>query len=347
MGVSANDRDLAAEPDPALAEAVVPFLMSLSDFELRPLHVGQTPPSRSDVERQLRATLGRDQALFLEKWGHRLGEAQLRAFEPLQHDDYEVRFHLARLHKQLRRQGGQASQQSRGPGASATKAVRNRRLRYMQVGLDREYFSLEAMRDREPELYEQFVGRFVSERERSQPFPASMGLVERIYHDIDDAEHRRRLGRDTEESSHLERPAGSGDGDADQGEEEQIVEYDTDSESEDADPGTGESAAVVAAATPEPAADRPARPFVEPEYDADEFGDGADELEEEREYELELERTLEERAELENELRRIMRERFVDGLDSTFRYSEIDDDEGLDDLDMIGADEQDRYFDED
>jgi hypothetical protein len=51
------------------------------------------------------------------------------------------------------------------------------------------------------------------------------------------------------------------------------------------------------------------------------------------------------RQDLQDEFVRMMREKWLDGLEN-FDYSVVDDNEALDDIDQISKDAQDRYFDE-
>jgi hypothetical protein len=51
---------------------------------------------------------------------------------------------------------------------------------------DSTYFTDTSMRDRHPLLYEEYIGAFTSEEEKSRPFSEEMGLIDRIYHNIDE-----------------------------------------------------------------------------------------------------------------------------------------------------------------
>ena len=95
--------------------------------------------------------LQRDPALFLERHGkHLLGAGDLRLFHHLR-GDYEVDFHLNKLTAAI----APSPEQS----ASHRRTVKNRRLAHMMRTLDHEgYFLEDAMRRREPLLYDVFVG---------------------------------------------------------------------------------------------------------------------------------------------------------------------------------------------
>lgn len=71
--------------------------------------------------------------------------------------------------------------------------VRNRRLRFLQQQLalpHSDYFCIEALRRRDPELYEEYVGQYLSEAEKLAPFDPEMTLVQRIYYNLDEMEAR-------------------------------------------------------------------------------------------------------------------------------------------------------------
>ncbi|CAN6215198.1 unnamed protein product [Urochloa humidicola] len=107
-----------------------------------------TPPSPPRRQAELRALLARDAPLFLERYGSTLSADELAAFDALG-ADYEVGWHLRRL---------RAAAAGAPPSAAR---VRNRRRAYLdRLVCEGEYFSEEAMREREPYLHHEYLGRF-------------------------------------------------------------------------------------------------------------------------------------------------------------------------------------------
>ncbi|RLM54155.1 coiled-coil domain-containing protein 97 [Panicum miliaceum] len=106
------------------------------------------PPSPPRRRAELRALLARDAPLFLERYGSALSAGELAAFDALS-PDYEVDWHLRRL---------RAAAAGAPPPAAQ---VRNRRRAYLdRLVREGEYFSEEAMREREHYLHREYLGRF-------------------------------------------------------------------------------------------------------------------------------------------------------------------------------------------
>ncbi|XP_030646551.1 coiled-coil domain-containing protein 97 [Chanos chanos] len=176
--------------------------------------------------------------------------------------------------------------QKRASSQINSTRVRNHRYGALRA-LQREgqYFSEEQMRFREPLLYEQYIGQYLSEEEILQRSQEAMqkgtgGLADLL---IDSYQERVLQSRLQEEQ------------DREEGAEE---------ESEDED-GNGESR----------------EPAWEP--------------------------TPEEKAMLREEFVSQMHQRFLDGKDKDFNYSEVDENPDYDNLDIVSHDAEERYFDED
>lgn len=72
------------------------------------------------------------------------------------------------------------------PSESQQRIVSNRRYEYLKRHLrESSYFSDEAMQQREPVLYEQYVGQYQSEQEKTMPFANDVTLVQRVLSNID------------------------------------------------------------------------------------------------------------------------------------------------------------------
>ncbi|WOL12964.1 Coiled-coil domain-containing protein [Canna indica] len=107
--------------------------------------------------------LSRDAPIFLERYGAELTSDELREFDKLR-KDYEVGWHLNLLNRR------------RNPTAEDDRArsvtVKNRRRAYMErLVQDGEYFSEDAMREREPYLHHEYLGKFQDPAGRSLSRP--------------------------------------------------------------------------------------------------------------------------------------------------------------------------------
>jgi len=99
--------------------------------------------------------LHRNPANFLFRFGKHIKSEQLQYFEEI-NGDYEVEFHLKELRKTL-------------DTSLSRKLVQNRRYAAMQKLIQSgEYFAETEMRRRNPMLYEQMVGRFLTDEEKQK-----------------------------------------------------------------------------------------------------------------------------------------------------------------------------------
>ena len=95
---------------------------------------------------------------FLMRFGRVLSASDLVWFDDLMPLDYEVDYRVKELRKNLA-----MSLKSR------ENIVKNRRFEYLKELMDRgSYFSEEEMRNRNPLLFEHYVGQYLSEEERQQ-----------------------------------------------------------------------------------------------------------------------------------------------------------------------------------
>ncbi|KAL0326617.1 UNVERIFIED_CONTAM: hypothetical protein Sangu_1739700 [Sesamum angustifolium] len=107
--------------------------------------------------------LSTDAAVFLERYGSKLSLEELSQFDVLK-DDYEINWHLNHLRSVI------------NPTVEERKSklakIKNRRLAYMdKLMLDGHYFSEDAMREREPYLHHEYVGKFQDPSGRSMARP--------------------------------------------------------------------------------------------------------------------------------------------------------------------------------
>ncbi|CAE6214720.1 unnamed protein product [Arabidopsis arenosa] len=133
------------------AEEITARLSSLDNLYF-PRAVQLTAASSDQRKSILLDLLRRDPAVFLERYGSELLVDELLAFDALKHD-YEVDWHLKNLRKKI----SPTSEELK----SRSVAVRNRRLAYLnKLVSEGQYFSEDAMRDREPYLHHEYVGKF-------------------------------------------------------------------------------------------------------------------------------------------------------------------------------------------
>ena len=101
--------------------------------------------------------------MISERYGSQLSLDELLAFDALKHD-YEVDWHLKNLRKKISPTSGELK--------SRSVAVRNRRLAYLnKLVSEGQYFSEDAMRDREPYLHHEYVGKFQDSMSRNMARP--------------------------------------------------------------------------------------------------------------------------------------------------------------------------------
>ena len=104
----------------------------------------------------LRSLLHQKPGAFLMRFGKVLDDKDLAWFDRVSSTDFEVDFRVKELCKNLA-----LSSKSRG------NVVKNRRFEYLKELMDSsDYFSEEEMRNRNPLLYEHYIGQYLSEEER-------------------------------------------------------------------------------------------------------------------------------------------------------------------------------------
>ncbi|PKI38136.1 hypothetical protein CRG98_041501, partial [Punica granatum] len=157
-GGAGGRRELTSETKENIAER----LSSLENLYFpRALHSSASDPSqRKSIFLDL---LSRDVAVFLERYGSQLTNGELQEFDGLK-DDYEINWHL----NHLRSIKSPTSAELR----SRSITVKNRRRAYLNKLMhDGQYFSEDAMREREPYLHHEYVGKFQDPSSRSMARP--------------------------------------------------------------------------------------------------------------------------------------------------------------------------------
>lgn len=279
-----------------------------------------TPSQRKSILLDL---LSRDAAVFLERYGSELTSDELGEFDPL-NNDYEINWHL----KNLRSKMNPTSEDLR----SRSVAVKNRRLAYLNRLIhDGHYFSEDAMREREPYLHHEYVGKFrdLSERDMARPGERwSETLMRRSEEAVLIAkirEEQQRLGVAEREWIGNERNQ--------QQEEEEEEEDGEEDDDEDEDEAV-KNASWVARST-EMVVNHSA---------------ASNSAHSPAEHNQEVAPSVEETQDLMEQFTYIMQQKFLSGEDHQhFDYSKIDTDETLDDhwLREVSQDAEEKYFAED
>ncbi|KAJ6663493.1 hypothetical protein lerEdw1_009572 [Lerista edwardsae] len=218
--------------------------------------------------------------VFLERFRTALREEHLPCFRHLS-GSYEADFYCAEVRRA-------------SVGKTRHTRVRNKRYAALQQLIrGGEYFSDEQMRCRDPLLYEQYIGQYLSDEELqalgSCKLEASCPLSGVLLDSYQEQVIQRRLQIQQEQEEAC-------------GEEE---------EEEEEEDGAGDGAEATT---------------LDPDME-------------------EWVPDVEEKALLREEFTSRMYQRFLDGKDGDFNYSEVDENPDFDNLDIVSRDEEERYFD--
>ncbi|RCH85038.1 Coiled-coil domain-containing protein 97 [Rhizopus stolonifer] len=267
--------------------------------------MGETELNDKDKLEQMNAMLESDPGLFLSKWGRYLSQSILSLFQCLQ-DDYEVKFYLSSL---LYKETELPTTNTRNQKSALYTLFQNRRFEYLKRELRHsDYFSDESMQLREPELYQQYVGRYIPEEKKNEPFGKNITLVNRILSNIDQSYVNDCLNRQrVVEEEQFEEEEEESDDDGPLSMDKDVEMKDSNQEKIEAKSETNESDTEK-----------------EDVEDMDKY-----------------------KEEKRDELIRLLEEKFLAGKDNDFDYSQIDYNEVYDDIEQQERDFQDRYFDED
>ncbi|KAF3628353.1 putative casein kinase II subunit beta-4-like isoform X1 [Capsicum annuum] len=284
-----------------------------------------TPSQRKSLLLDL---LSRDVPLFLERYGTQLTSDELNEFETLKYD-YEINWHLNHLRSVI--------SPTQEDLKSRSVKIKNRRRAYLDKLLsDGQYFSEDAMREREPYLHHEYLGKFQDPSGRSMARPGerwSETLMRQseeaaLVKKIRDEQQRRGVaqsdwvGFDAQELENM------------QEEEEEEEETEEEEEEEDEEEEQDKDEKDMSTNRQEVHPNNP---------------DASDDTPSERRRPAMMDSlSTEEMQERLDQFAYIMQEKFLlgeDGLD----YSKIDEDETLDDHWMKEAnyDAEEKYFDDD
>lgn len=126
-----------------------------SDRVIKRQQRGEPKLSKREKITELKELLAKSPGSFLMRFGTVLNENQLHFFDNF--DDYEVTYRLGELLKRFT------------SGEKKDSLIRNRRYKAIEVlTVTSDYFTENSMRERQPLLYEHYVGRFLSDEEKKQ-----------------------------------------------------------------------------------------------------------------------------------------------------------------------------------
>ena len=239
---------------------------------------------------------------FLMRFGKYLVEDDLQYFNEKCKDDFEVEFRVKELQKNFK-----LSSKSR------MQVVKNRRYKFLEhLMQESDYFSEEEMRERDPLLFEYYIGQFLSDEEKyaTKENPTDMRLSSMILENMR-VDRRTRLLEEQRRSETGRKSCVAG-----KRSESDQEEFDSSSEDEDDD---------------EP---EPTNEFKDLESFSAPMGLSSD-----------PETVAREKAMLSQEFLAAMQASFLSGNDKDFDYSQVDHNECYDSLDMLEKDAQDEYFD--
>ncbi|CAF1908214.1 unnamed protein product [Brassica oleracea] len=289
----------------AAAEDIAARLSSLEGLYF-PRAVQSTTASSDQRKSILLDLLRRDPAIFLERYGLQLSLDELLAFDALKHD-YEVDWHLKNLRKKI----SPTSEELK----SRSVAVRNRRLAYLnKLVSEGQYFSEDDIRDREPYLHHEYVGKFQDSMSRNMARPGerwSETLMRR-------AEEAALVSRIREEQQRLGVAECDWVGNENMEESEEESEQEEVETEEEEEKQTGASSSLAEAG----GAENKQGTVLPPE----------------------------EMQEMMEQFTSIMQQKFLSGEDHEhLDYTKIDNDENLDDhwLREVGLDAEEKYFGDD
>ena len=186
-----------------------------SDKVIKSQQRGEPDLTRQEKLDVLSRLVQKHPSSFLTRFGSLLDEQDLDYFSNV--TDYEVQFQVTKLKHKLAMNSHKRE-----------AVVKNRRLEAIGIlTANTDYFSEEAMRERNPLLYEYYIGQYLSEEERKKVSHCSLGEVSLATHfmkKLDEDRYARTLRHQQDiEEGQLE----EGDEDSSEEEEETIETYPT------------------------------------------------------------------------------------------------------------------------
>ncbi|KAK1367718.1 coiled-coil domain-containing protein 97 [Heracleum sosnowskyi] len=325
------DRTTSLTIGRATMESISERLSELEDLYF-PKAVESSTVNPSQRKSLLLDLLSRDVPVFLERYGSQLKFEELEEFDVLR-DDYEVKWHLDHLRSVMKPTDEELK--------SRSAKVKNRRRAYMdKLIYDGQYFSEDAMREREPYLHHEYVGQYqdLSGRRMARPGERwSDTLMRRVDEGILVAKIRReqqRLGVPQKDWVGSEMELRQEEVEEEEESEEEEEEEEEESEEEEEESRKGGNA-IGSSRMPEVLSSSNEISNTQPTTVMPD--QGVQLLEEEMQDRM-------------DQFTHIMHQKFMSGEDHQhLDYSKIDEDETLDDHWMREAnqDAEEKYFDDD
>jgi len=139
------------------AQAIAERLSALSDIRLPSQLTRENEVTVDEIQNYFLKLLSNDPGVFLERHGELLLGKERDAFECLRTDNYEVDFHLKRL---------EDGTENHIKKSKRVTQVKNRRFVAMQkLDSNTDFFSEDAIREREPYLHHLYLGQYGVEGE--------------------------------------------------------------------------------------------------------------------------------------------------------------------------------------
>ncbi len=261
---------------------------------------GETDLSETELCSVLHNILLQKPGAFLTRFGQYLEVADLSYFDSLAKTNFEVEFRVGELRKSL-------NQSSK----SSMKTINNRRYKYLEKLMEgTDYFLEEQMRQRDPLLFEYYIGQFMSaeekeemEKEEMEKNKSDMTLSSMILKNIE-VDKRTVLLKQQRRR-----------------ERDQLEETDSSSDEDDDDDDDQEKMSSQGASRDTRVPMAPMKLSSNPEM------------------------AKREKRMLRTEFLSAMQNSFLEGKDKDFDYSVVDQNEAYDSLDMKQKDAEDVYFD--
>lgn len=146
-------RSLNDEKENILCESLLNHVAANKLAHFKSQQVGEPELSTQQKRDIAKDLLIRNPEQFLARFGNHLEEEHLDYFSGVKYDTYEIQFHLRQLRRGLSKEKKQID-------------IRNRRYQALKKLLDEgTYFSETEMMKRNPLLYEQLIGQFLTKKE--------------------------------------------------------------------------------------------------------------------------------------------------------------------------------------